>query len=147
MVPDPCRDVAGEGRGAAVRALLDTNVLVRHLTGDPPEQARRASAFLAGGHELILLDTIVAELVYVLDGYYGLPRREIATAVRSLLALPSVLTPDLGLLLRVVELFETLRLDFADAYLAAAGELWGIGRVASFDRRLDRVRGITRIEP
>lgn len=38
-------------------------------------------------------------------------------------------------------------LDFAEAYLAASAELSGIGRVASFDRRLDRVATIQRVEP
>jgi len=45
-----------------VSAVLDTNVLVRHLTADPPDQAARATAFLAGADELLLSDIVVAEL-------------------------------------------------------------------------------------
>lgn len=33
-------------RRAAVTAFVDTNVLVRHLTGDPPAQAARATRYL-----------------------------------------------------------------------------------------------------
>ena len=130
-----------------MRALLDTNVLIRHLTGDPPDQARRATRFLAAGHELVLTDLVLAETVYVLESYYRRPRREVAAAARSLLALPGVAVLDLDLLLRTVELYDSLRLDLADAYLAAAAEAWGIEGVASFDRRLDRVRGVVRFEP
>jgi len=119
-----------------MRALLDTNVLVRHLTGDPPAQARRATALLGGDDELILTDLIAAELVYVLESYYERPRKEVVQAVRSLLALPSV-SSDHELLLRAIELYEAERLDFADAYLCAASEVSGIGTVASFDRRMD----------
>jgi|SRR6266545_4063300 len=129
-----------------MRALLDTNILVRHLTGDPPAQAGRATALLAGNDELILTDLITAELVYVLESYYERPRNEVAQDVRALLALPSV-SSDHELLLRAIELYEAERLDFADAYLCAASEVSGIGTVVSFDRRMDRVKSVRRLEP
>jgi predicted nucleic acid-binding protein len=130
-----------------LEALVDTNVLVRHLTGDPPAQARRATAFLGGGHVLILLDVVLAELVYVLSSYYGRSVDEVATAARSLLALPSIAARDVPLLLRAIELFEAGRLDFQDAYLVAAAERTGVRRVASFDRDLDSVPSVERIVP
>jgi len=144
MVPNPDRDLAKASQGSSVRALLDTNVLVRHLTGDPPSQARRATALLAGAHELLLTDLVVAELVYVLESFYRQPREDVAEAARSLLALPSIATVDPDLLLRSLELYESHRLDYAEAYLAAAAEVWGVGRIASFDRGLDRVASIKR---
>jgi predicted nucleic acid-binding protein len=129
-----------------MRALLDTNILVRHLTGEPPSQARRATALLAGENQLILTDLIMAELVYVLESYYERPRDEVATASRALLALPSVAS-DHELLLRAIELYEAERLDFADAYVCAAAEIGGIGMAASFDRRIDRIASVQRLEP
>ena len=130
----------------ALRAFVDTNVLVRHVTGDPPAQARRATALLASGTELILVDLVIAEFVYVLEWFYELPRSRIAEAVRALIALPSIAVADHDLVLRTVELYEDRRLDFAEAYLAAVAELTGVDRVASFDRTLDRVDTIERIE-
>ena len=130
-----------------MRALLDTNILVRHLTGDPPAQARRATAFLRGSDELVLTDLVVAELVYVLESFYSRPRREVATAARSLLAMTSVTVVDRDLLLRALEHYDSSRLDFAETYHAAAAELWGIDRVASFDKALDRITTIERHEP
>src|SRR4051794_2207304 len=47
--------------------LLDTNVVIRHLTGDPPEMARRATQFLAANADLVLIDVVLAECVYVLQ--------------------------------------------------------------------------------
>ena len=134
-------------RGRALEALVDTNVLVRHLTGDPPAAARRASAFLAAGPVLLLTDVIVAELVYVLSSFYGRPREEIGDAVRALLSFPSIAVRDPALLYRAVELFETERFAFHDAYLVAAAERTGVRRVASFDRGLDAVPTVERIEP
>lgn len=37
-------------------AFVDANILVRHLTGDPPQQAARATRFLAEADELLLAD-------------------------------------------------------------------------------------------
>ena len=128
-------------------AFVDTNILVRHLTGDPPAMAERATAFLAGQPELYLADLIVAETVYVLESFYKAPRDQVATAMRSLIAMRSMITVDPTLLLRVIEVYEVERLDFAEAYLVACAESTGIGRVASFDRTIDRVTTVGRIEP
>lgn len=128
-------------------AFVDTNVLVRHLTGDPPAMAERATAFLASEQELYLADLVVAETVYVLESFYKAPRDQVATAMRSLIALRSMITVDAALLLRAVEVYEVDRLDFAEAYLVACAESTGIGRIASFDRTIDRAQTVERIEP
>jgi predicted nucleic-acid-binding protein len=139
--------VAGGDRQEPVRALLDTNVLVRHLTGEPPGQAGRSTAFLKGRHELILPDLIVADLVYVLGSVYGRSREEVVAAVGSLLALPIVYVSDPALQLRALELYGSSKLDFPESYLVASAERTGVGRVVSFDRALDTVPTIARVEP
>lgn len=128
-------------------AFVDTNVLVRHLTGDPPAMAKRATALLGSGSELLLADLVVAETVYVLELFYEVPRDQVATTIRSLLALASISVVDRDVLLRAVEVYEIDRLDFAEAYLVACAESTGIGRVVSFDRSIDRVSTIERVEP
>ena len=49
--------------------------------------------------------------------------------------------------LRALEVYEIDRLDFAEAYLVASAERSGVDAVASFDRSIDRVTTIRRIEP
>ena len=128
-------------------AFVDTNILVRHLTADPPEMAVRATALLADASELYLADVIVAETIYVLESFYKAPRDQIATTMRSLISMRSIVTVDPAMLLRAVEVYEVDRLDFAEAYLVACAESTGIGRVASFDRTIDRVSTVERVEP
>lgn len=128
-------------------AFVDTNILVRHLTGDPPEMAARATAYLEAGTELLLTDLVAAETVYVLESFYEAPRDQVAQAVRSLLAFDSVVCVDPALLLRAVEVYETDRIDFAEAYLVACAESTGVAKIASFDRSLDRVHTVERVEP
>lgn len=128
-------------------AFVDTNILVRHLTGDPPAVAARATAYLASASELYLADLIVAETVYVLESYYEAPRSQVAVAMRSLIAYDAIVTVDPALLLRAIEVYEIDRLDFAEAYLVACAESTGVGRVVSFDKAIDRVTTVERIEP
>lgn len=101
-------------------AIVDTNIVVRHLTGDPPEMAARATAYLGTEQELLLTDVIVAVTVYVLESFYRAPRDQVAEAMRSLIA---------------------------EAYLVACAESTGVTKVASFDRSIDRINTIERIEP
>jgi predicted nucleic acid-binding protein len=126
---------------------VDTNVLVRHLTGDPADLAARATAYLGSARELLLTDLVAAETVYVLESFYEAPRNEVATALRSLVAFESLVCVDAALLLRAIEVHETDRIDFAEAYLVACAESTGVGKIASFDRAIDRVNTIERIEP
>jgi predicted nucleic acid-binding protein len=57
--------------------------MVRHLTGDPPEQAARATRLLSQAGQLLLPDLIVAEVVYVLESFYEAPRPRVAELVRE----------------------------------------------------------------
>jgi predicted nucleic acid-binding protein len=130
-----------------VSAFVDTNVLVRHLTSDPPEQAARATAFLAAVDELLLADLVVAETVYVLESFYEVPPVRVAELIRAIIAFPTIVVLDPLMLLRSLEVYETDRLDFAEAYLVAQAERSGIGVIASFDRAIDRVTTVRRLEP
>ena len=128
-------------------AFVDTNILIRHLTGDPPGQAARATRFLTVSDELLLADLVVAEVVDVLESFYEVPRARVAELVRAVIAFPAVVVLDPALLLRALEVYETDRLDFADAYLVAQAERSGVGVVASFDKAIDRVGTVRRLEP
>jgi predicted nucleic-acid-binding protein len=138
---------AGACGDAPLRAFLDTNVLIRHLTGDPPEMAAKATSALSSAEQLLLADLVVAECVYVLESFYEVERARVAELMRAAIALPSVSVIDAALLLRALEAYEVDRLDFAEAYLVASAEATGVRAILSFDRSIDRLRMTTRIEP
>jgi len=131
-----------------VTALLDTNVLIRHLTGDPAHQAQRATAYLstAAPGVLILLDPVTAEIVYVLQKVYQQPRHAIGRLIRSALGLPAIRCDNAARLYRTVELFE-LGMDFVDAYVLATAEVENIPEIVSFDRGIRPTGSVRRIEP
>jgi predicted nucleic acid-binding protein len=130
-----------------VSAFIDTNVLIRHLTGDPPEQAARVTRLLSRADQLLLPDLVVAEVVYVLESVYEVPRPRVAELARAIVAFPAIEVADEPVLLRALEVYEVHRLDFADAYLVAEAETAGVNAVVSFDRSIERVPTVRRVEP
>lgn len=135
------------GSDTRLSVFVDSNVLVGHLTGDPPDQARRATELLRGGERLLVVDLVVAEVVDVLESVYGVERERVAELVRAIVGFPAVAVPEDVLLLRTLEIYEHYGIHFAESYLAACAEVSGVGVVASFDRDLDRVPTIRRLEP
>jgi len=109
--------------------------------------AAKATAALAGGEDLLLSDLVLAECVFVLESFYEVERQRAAELMRAAIALPSIAVLDAPLLLRALEIYEVDRLDFAEAYLVACAEATGVSAVMSFDRAIDHVRTVRRIEP
>ena len=128
-------------------AFVDTNILIRYLTGDPPDLAARAGNYMREADFLLLPDLILAEVAYVLTSFYDYDRLQVADALRTVITHPTIRVLDLELLVRTAELFERYRMDFADAYLVASAEHTGVRAVASFDRDIDRPGTVDRIEP
>lgn len=69
-----------------MRVFLDTNVIVRHLTGDPPVMAAAATPFLAELDGMLMPGLVVAEVVSVLESFYEVDRVQVAALLRSVLA-------------------------------------------------------------
>lgn len=122
-------------------------MVIRHLTGDPPKAAARATASLVSRERLLCTDVVLAECVYVLESFYDVERVEVAELLRAVIAFPSIETVDEATLLRALEAYELEGLDFAEAYLVAQAEATGVREILSFDRSIDKVETIVRREP
>lgn len=109
--------------------------------------AAHATAFLMTSEELLVPDLVVAELVYVLESYYEVPRENVAERVRAVIGFPAVVVTQPEVLLRALEVYERHRLDFAEAYLVAQAEASGVRAIASFDRTIGRVESVHLITP
>lgn len=113
---------------------LDTNVVVRLLVDDEPEQTRRARKLLEKGPTLVV-PTVLLETEWVLRGAYNLGQESVARALRNLLGLPQLSVGSADAVAQALEWFER-GLNFADAlHLALAGDA---EEFATFDARLAR---------
>jgi uncharacterized protein len=131
--------------------FLDTNVILRHLLADDPEQSPRATAFLTrveeGSVRVRTADTVVFEAVFTLERRYRLAKEKIREALLPLLQLSGIVLPGKRQYEEVFALYVKLDLPFADAYDAVLAKRSEEPQVVSFDRHFDRIPGITRIEP
>jgi predicted nucleic acid-binding protein len=66
---------------------LDTNLLVRLLTGDDPAQAKRVAELIDTSTACFVPITVVLELEWVLRGAYRLVRQAVITALEGLLGI------------------------------------------------------------
>lgn len=92
---------------------VDTNVLVRLLTGDDPEQAAAARAVFAAG-SVWIAKTVMLESEWVLRRAYGFEQGAIREAFTGLLGLSNVQVEDAATVASALELMRH-EVDFADA--------------------------------
>lgn len=121
---------------------LDTNVLVRLITRDDPEQAE-AAAEIMRSDTLWLPKTVILELVWVLSYTYQLDRPSITRALSRLMGLAGLRVEDAPAVAHAVRWYEH-GMDFADAlHLASSGKA---AELVTFDRKLasraERIEGL-----
>lgn len=133
------------------RAYVDTSVILRFLTGDPPDIATHARALFEaveqGDVALVIDEIVVAETVWVLQSFYGYPSHEIARVVQELLSHKGLEADDKPGLLTALNLFADKNVDFADALVTVHMGQRGIKEIFSFDRHFDRLPDIIRQTP
>jgi predicted nucleic acid-binding protein len=130
---------------------LDSNVIVRYLTGDDPAQSPAATelfrAATNGRISLILPTPILQETVYVLETYYQGTAETIAPKLISLLSLTGVTCPDARWVLTAIQWYRTKNADFGDALLCAYAHHHRC-EISTFDRGLiKKFTEITATEP
>jgi predicted nucleic-acid-binding protein len=125
--------------------VIDTNVLVRFLTQDDPDQAVAASAFMRGLTSTapgFICREVMLELVWVLERAYGFGRADVTAALEGLLSAVEVrieAADDVG---TAVFVYRDEGFGFADLMIAAAARRAGATSLVTFDRRAARVPGL-----
>ncbi len=121
-----------------MNAFLDTSIVVRYLTGDPPALADMAARIIDGEQELTLTDMVIVETAYVLSSVYKVPRKAVVDSLLALIqkrnitlfALEKQLAMEALLLCR-----PSGGISFADAFIWAAARSAGAEVIYSLDER------------
>ena len=117
---------------------LDTNILVRYLTQDDPDQAALASRILE--EELTdddqgFIDLVVlVETVWVLRRLYKASPEEIRETINDLLGSRSIVVENRHVVAQAIAISEKGAGDFADAIIAASALHVCCRKIVSFDR-------------
>lgn len=133
--------------------FLDTNILLRHLTGDDPKKARACYHLLQRverGEEIVVTSgMVVTEAVFLLHSpsHYGLPQERVRQLLEPLLDLRYIRLPNKPLFRRAFALYCDKSISFTDAYNIAYMEARSVNEVYSYDTDFDRAEGVQRLEP
>lgn len=116
-----------------MKITADTNVLVRALVQDDPEQARAAAAVLEQAELIAVPLPVLCELVWVLKRVYKFSAAECCEAIETLIDSRSVVVdrPAVELGLRLLAAGG----DFADGVIAMTGSSLGADQLVTFDRQ------------
>jgi predicted nucleic acid-binding protein len=133
--------------------FIDTDVIIRFLTGDDPQKQAAATTLFEqvehGELRVAAPDTVVADAVYVLSSprLYHLARSTVQELLSGLVHLAYFQVENKPAVLRALELYGSTKLDFGDTLIIASMEQQHSQILYSYDADFDRFDGITRQEP
>ena len=118
------------------RRLVDANLIVRHLVQDDPRHSEIAGRLITacdrGEIVLVVLPSVVAECVFVLQSFYEFPRADIARVLTALLSSPGIELDDLAIHLDALKRYARTQVHFVDCTIAATAATFSL-HVATFD--------------
>jgi len=126
---------------------FDTNVLVRLLVKDDEEQTKRAAKALREaedrGEKVFVGDIVLAELEWVLEAAYSVPRDRIHGALHLLATDDRFQFESRRRILSALDLYAKGRADLSDLLLTLTAAESGARRLLTFDRILAREENVS----
>lgn len=133
-----------------VNGFLDTNIFLRHLLNDIPDQTAKATTILQrienGELTVRTSDAVVFETIFTLQRSYKKPRVEIAAGLLPLLDLPGIILPGKRHFQKVFGLYTTTPIGFIDCYHIVLLDRLGLTDIFSFDTDFDGLPDLHRRE-
>jgi predicted nucleic-acid-binding protein len=122
---------------AHFKGSLDTNVVLRLLLNDIPDQHIAAKKLLdQTDTRLDVADTVIIELIFALNRYYGLSRLQIAEAVEGFMKLKEI-NCNRSLFEKAIPIYiDHPGLSFEDCCLSTYAELNEAEPLWTFDKKL-----------
>ena len=124
---------------------IDTNVLLRYITRDIPEQARIAARLidlLTPDYPGFVSREVVIETVWVLQRSYGFSRTQIVEVLTTLVGAESLTVEEDDSVARATFVYEQSSADFSDLVILMASERARCESIYTFDRRFARMEGV-----
>ena len=124
---------------------LDTNILVRYLTQDDPQQSSRATEIierrLSAENPGFVSIVAMVETVWVLERAYGFSTAEVAGAVERILQADVLVVADEQEVFSAMIALKEGQGSFADGVISALGTKAGCSSTLTFDQKALRIEG------
>ena len=128
--------------------FVDTNVFLRFFVNDVATQYEKARVLFeaaeTGKVKLETSELVIAEVVWVLESFYGFSRKEISEVLSTLLSSRNLKIASHARMNEAVRLHAAGNMDFIDAYNIAYVRSKEYSKVATFDsKHFKKVDGIS----
>jgi len=119
--------------------IVDANVVLRYLLEDDDKSFKKAKEFFeevfSGKKVAYLLQSVIAEIVYVLKGIYKVERKEISDILIELLKRKNIKTEDKNIVINALKIYADKNLDFVDCLICAYKNNF---EIFTFDKKLNK---------
>jgi len=123
------------------KVLLDSNIIIRFFEGAEALHYEKSVSIMKdirrGKIKVLLLDLIIAEIIYVSKRIYRREKSEISMILKEMIMIDNFYVENQPLVIEALTLYANKNIDFADAMLCAKKNLEGY-EVMSFDRDLEK---------
>ena len=131
--------------------FIDTNIFIRFLTNDIPAKADACEKLFRRTVDqkeaLFTTDLVIAEIIWVLESYYELSKKEVQDKVEKILNTPNLVCQNKDIILNALTLYLEKDIDYIDAYNAVFLRNNSIETLYSYDKHFDKIEGLIRLEP
>lgn len=129
------------------KVFVDTNILLRYLTNDFPEQAQHLENLIersnSGEIRLVVNSMVFAEIVWTLQSFYKYPKDKIDEIVSAIVASEAFEINERDILLQALEDFHSLNINFIDAYIASWMQKKQLYKIFTLNKKdFKRISGI-----
>lgn len=128
---------------------LDTNILIRLLTKDDPDQTALAERLLQESADAeepcFISDPVLCEVEWVLESNYRARRGDVLAAMQELLAGDLFVFEDREVLRQAILTYQASKADFSDCLIGAKARARRARTTYTFERVLAQEQGFTRL--
>jgi predicted nucleic-acid-binding protein len=117
--------------------IIDANIILRYLLNDH-EGFSKKSVKIIEQMDIFLPFEVGAEVVYVLEKIYNVPRKDITNSLTILIDYPNITTSDRNVLKKALSIYSVKKVDFVDSILIAYNHISGI-KIHSFDKSVNKL--------
>ena len=126
---------------------LDTNILVRYLVQDDPEQSKLATQFIetrcTDEQPCHINHIVLCELCWVLESNYQLVRDDISNVIEQLLQVEQLDVIGIDSVWRALNDYKNSNADFSDHLIARIHQYNGCRTTMTFDKKAAHQTGFT----
>ena len=121
---------------------VDTNVLIRALTGDDPVQSPAAAAFIQGHAPVWVSQVVLVETAWVLESVYDCGKPQLVEAMKRMVDNKDLALEQPAVVRSALVLYESKgKVQFEDCLILESARESGHLPLATFDKALGKCEG------